>query len=270
VVRTPLIRLLVGLIVALGSPWATAQAAPSEGRQIVHESWTFKDGAPEVVTALAQTSDGSLWLGSPSGLFRFDGVRFELFRSPFGDPLYSTNVSALLAVGEGLWVGYVFGGFSFVKHGKVSNFAEPTASISGFAHDKRGITWAAAAAGGTRSGLWRHDGTAWKLIGMDWGIPNGAMGQVGFDREGTLWALMGARGPEIPKQLYSLAQGDKQFRKVATDLHVHGFTRDADGIVLTSSAPPGQFVPPVFEGSISVPSGAEKMAKSAIIALNKP
>ena len=58
-----------------------------------------------------------------SGLFRFDGVRFELFRSPFGDQLLSTNVSALFAPPTGgLWVGYRFGGFSFLKNGKLTNF----------------------------------------------------------------------------------------------------------------------------------------------------
>ena len=169
-VRTHLSSLFLAVFAAIGSLCSTAQASSPEGQQIVHESWTFKDGAPEVVTALAQTSDGSLWLGSPSGLFRFDGGRFELFRSPFGDSLYSTNVTALLAVGDGLWVGYLFGGFSFVKHGKVTNFAEQTSSIGGFAHDKRGTTWAGAAASAQSSGLWRHDGTAWQLIGMDWGI----------------------------------------------------------------------------------------------------
>ena len=88
--------------------------------RIIHQSWTFKDGAPESVETLAQTIDGYLWLGTPSGLFRFDGIRFELFRSPFGDQLPSTNVSALFAPASGgLWIGYRFGGFSFLKNGKL-------------------------------------------------------------------------------------------------------------------------------------------------------
>ena len=59
---------------------ATAQTPVPDAQRIIHESWTFKDGAPESVQGLAQTADGYLWLGTPSGLFRFDGVRFELFR----------------------------------------------------------------------------------------------------------------------------------------------------------------------------------------------
>ena len=94
---SPLLSLVMALAAAFNSQWATAQAGPSESQRIVHESWTFKDGAPEGVTAFAQTADGYLWVGAPEGLFRFDGVRFELFRSPFGDPLHSTNVSASFA-----------------------------------------------------------------------------------------------------------------------------------------------------------------------------
>ena len=59
--------------------------------KLVHETWTFKDGAPEP-NAFAQTSDGYLWVGSAAGLFRFDGVRFELSTRhsaiPFGRQTY--------------------------------------------------------------------------------------------------------------------------------------------------------------------------------------
>jgi len=43
--------------------------------------------APEAVWAQAQTADGYLWMGTVAGLYRFDDIRFELFRSPFGDRL---------------------------------------------------------------------------------------------------------------------------------------------------------------------------------------
>jgi hypothetical protein len=59
-----------------GSPWTPLQVA---NWQLRHDTWTFKDGAPEGVRALAQANDGVLWLGGSSGLFRFDGRQFELF-----------------------------------------------------------------------------------------------------------------------------------------------------------------------------------------------
>jgi hypothetical protein len=36
--------------------------------------WSEKDGAPSQISALAQAEDGSLWIGSAAGLFRFDGA----------------------------------------------------------------------------------------------------------------------------------------------------------------------------------------------------
>lgn len=45
--------------------------------QFFHAAWTINLGAPSGITQLAQTAVGFLWLGTQSGLFRFDGVRFE-------------------------------------------------------------------------------------------------------------------------------------------------------------------------------------------------
>ena len=95
--RRPFRLVPILLIAAFSWQWAMAQAAAPQSQRIIHESWTFKHGAPEGVSALAQTADGFLWLGAPAGLFRFDGVRFEPFRSPFGDQLLSTYVFALFA-----------------------------------------------------------------------------------------------------------------------------------------------------------------------------
>ena len=43
-------------------------------------SWQSDDGLPDdSVAGVAQTTDGFLWIGTPSGLARFDGLRFETF-----------------------------------------------------------------------------------------------------------------------------------------------------------------------------------------------
>src|ERR1700722_10664822 len=147
--------------------------------QVGHDSWTFKDGAPEDVTCLAQTNDGFLWLGGPNGLFRFDGTRFEPFSSAFGDRLLSTNLYSLFAPPSGgLWIGYTFGGFSFLDKGRVTNYASGIGSVYGFAQDRDGIVWA-----GASSGLWRFDRSGWQHIGAEWNAPAGPVAQVGFDSE---------------------------------------------------------------------------------------
>ena len=73
--------------------------------QFVHTSWTEKDGAPTGILALAQTTDGYLWIGTTAGLFRFDGLRFVRFEPQAGESLPSTRINRLVATHDGaLWI----------------------------------------------------------------------------------------------------------------------------------------------------------------------
>src|SRR5262249_46224991 len=46
--------------------------------QYVHRIWQLPQGLPDAtITAIAQSTDGYLWLGTETGLVRFDGVRFS-------------------------------------------------------------------------------------------------------------------------------------------------------------------------------------------------
>jgi signal transduction histidine kinase/ligand-binding sensor domain-containing protein len=227
--------LLVLFLTALQGSLLFGQASCAANLQVGHDVWTFKEGAPEDVIALAQTADGFLWLGTPTGLVRFDGTRFEPFHSPFGDKLLSTNIYSLLAAPSGgLWIGYTFGAFSFLKDGRVTNYsveiASSTGTVWGFAQDRAGILWAA-----TTSGLWRFDHSSWQHLGAEWNAPLGSVGKVGFDREGTLWALTGAASLSA-RQLFYLSPGTRKFQAAETDLSVLGFTLDPDGNVVTSPA----------------------------------
>src|SRR2546428_13990469 len=69
--------------------------------QLDHKAWMIQDGAPPNVVALAQAADGVLWIGTQSGLYRFDGVRFEEFQPPAGPSLPSPFITALLALPDG-------------------------------------------------------------------------------------------------------------------------------------------------------------------------
>ena len=61
--------------VAGGGFSASAGAAPN----YFIRSWQSEAGLPQnKVTAVVQTHDGYLWVGTYSGLARFDGVRFTV------------------------------------------------------------------------------------------------------------------------------------------------------------------------------------------------
>ncbi len=55
---------------------AWSQTSPLRLQQLNHKAWSMADGEPGEIDAIAQTPDGTLWLGGTVGLFRFDGVRF--------------------------------------------------------------------------------------------------------------------------------------------------------------------------------------------------
>lgn len=69
--------------------------------------WNTAHGLPDArVQALAQTRDGFLWVGTVSGLARFDGLQFTLFNQRNVSALRSENVLALAEDHSGrLWVG---------------------------------------------------------------------------------------------------------------------------------------------------------------------
>ena len=226
--------ILLWTIFAVQFPSLFSQVPGEAHLEIGHNFWGFKEGAPEGTEALAQTGDGFLWLGARTGLFRFDGTRFELYRSPFGDQILSTNIYSLFAPPSGgLWVGYTFGGFSFLKDGRITNYGGDTASATGsvmdFAQDKDGIVWAA-----TTSGLWRFNGSQWRHIGSEANVPSGAFADVGFDRDSILWALTGDRNLTAEATVMYLQPGRRQFEIAEGGLKVRGFTWDADGYVVTS------------------------------------
>ena len=94
----------LALLSALASP-ATAQLrAPVP--EYVREHWTVADGLPiNTVTAVVQTRDGYLWLGTNDGVVRFDGVRFTVFNAGNTPGLPSNRVSSLLEDRAGaLWI----------------------------------------------------------------------------------------------------------------------------------------------------------------------
>jgi PAS domain S-box-containing protein len=218
------------IVTCCGSVSSLGQTPSPVNVQMVHASWTFNEGAPAEVQCLAQTNDGFLWLGGPNGLFRFDGTRFESFSSPFGDRLLSTNLYSLFAPPSGgLWLGYVVGvGFSFLDKGRVTNYANETGTVYGFAQDKEGIVWAA-----TSSGLWRFDHSGWQRIGVEWNVPAGSITEVGFDRKGILWALAGSKG--APVDLIYLLPGTRHFKTAERNLSIYGFLLDADRAVMTDA-----------------------------------
>ena len=124
-------RLAVGLAVALKI------CVASNPTDFLTKHWTTENGLPQnSVTAIAQTPDGFLWLGTFGGLVRFDGFAFTVFDSNNTPALKSNRITALYVDRRGkLWFGtdtcevyaLVAGGiqlFSQLAEGASQNFID--------------------------------------------------------------------------------------------------------------------------------------------------
>lgn len=100
---------LLALALGLGLARAVETPAPQPG--VLTTSWHTEHGLPDAnITAIAQTPDGYLWLGTFSGLVRFDGVRFTLLDASRAPALAGQRIAGLLVDSAGrLWVAGEFG-----------------------------------------------------------------------------------------------------------------------------------------------------------------
>ena len=84
--------------------------------------WQVESGLPQnKVTAVLQTQDGYLWLGTYNGLARFDGVHFTVFNDNNTSELPSSRITSLFEAADGtLWIGDESGHVTEYKQGQFS------------------------------------------------------------------------------------------------------------------------------------------------------
>lgn len=227
-----ILRRLVALLIlaTIGSvaPIATDAAAQTNPFQtLAHRIYDQESGLPEtLISSVARTPDGYLWLGTRRGLVRFDGSRFRLFTPDDTPALRSSYISRLATDGSNrLWIGTA-GGLAVLEKGAFravgteagfgswpieAVFADRSGAVwvstdsvmlrsaggrfevvadhpvAAFAEDRGGRIWV-----GTDEGLFRVDGG--RLVAAP-GSPDRSLGAVtalATDAAGALWA--GVRG----------------------------------------------------------------------------
>src|SRR5229473_1753066 len=134
--------LLAGVLLASG-PGAFALDPGLDMSQYAHTAWKVRDGFTQgYITAMAQTPDGYLWLGTEFGLLRFDGVRNVRWQPPAGQQLPDNRIHDLLVARDGtLWISTVKGLASW-KDGKLAHYPELAGQILGpLLQDRKGTIW---------------------------------------------------------------------------------------------------------------------------------
>ncbi len=224
----PAVVLLTGLAAFLACTKACALDLNRSLRQFHHTAWTLKDGGPGQISAIAQTSDGYLWLGTSSGLFRFDGLRFERVERRGDVRLRANNIFSLATTDDGgLWVGYTLGGATFIQGDRIHNYGEaeglPVRTIYRFAKDLDGRLWAI-----TSAGLRRFDGKRWLELEKDAGYPENVPGvSMAVDKAGTLWV-------STRTGIFFRSRGEAKFQPIEERIDFAQLALAPDGRVWTS------------------------------------
>ena len=183
--RKWLILVVLGFLQAL--PMCAALNPALALTQYTLDLWSTDAGLPHAsVTAITQTPDGYLWLGTEEGLARFDGVHFTVFDTQNTPALKSKRISALLVdARKNLWIGTEGGGLTELSHGKFLNYTNRNGlssdAILSLYEDASGDLWV----GTDGAGLDRfHQGTFTRQTGP---LLNAAVFSIRGASDGSLW-----------------------------------------------------------------------------------
>jgi signal transduction histidine kinase/ligand-binding sensor domain-containing protein len=153
--------------------------------QYAHTAWRIQEGhVPPAMLSLGQTTDGYLWIGTQSGLFRFDGVRFVPWTAPAGSNLPDQRVYGLLGARDGsLWIG-TGAGLAQWKDGKLKVLAKE-GRFGALLEDHHGVIWAGHTRRASIAGLCRIESSTLRCFGN--GTPP-YIQSLYEDTNGSLWA----------------------------------------------------------------------------------
>ena len=155
--------------------------------QYRHTAWRIQEGAfASAPNAIAQTSDGYIWIGTSSGLVKYDGARFSPWLPPAARSLSSAIIYSLHASSDGtLWIGTAAGLASW-KNGQLQKHV--SGRINSILEDHKGRIWIARSrvpslSGGLCQIIGEHPG----CIGGDDRMRLSYAEALSEDRQGNLW-----------------------------------------------------------------------------------
>lgn len=249
-----LFRALALCVLLVHLPGRAAAPAPLLD-DYTHTAWTRLQNAPVDVLKITQTTDGWLWVATATGLYRFDGQRFERVERVYGHALDSSNVIGLTADGkQGLWVGYRLGGIRQFFPGGSRSFGEaeglPVGGVIHIEALRDGAVWV-----GTRDGAayLAPGARRFQVLGGEVGLPDKFVYQILIARDGTQWigSLQGLFFRKPGQLRFTQAWPREQLLAIAEapDGTIWARTPSYQYYRVRTSAPaPGQEPAPAFPG----------------------
>jgi ligand-binding sensor domain-containing protein/anti-sigma regulatory factor (Ser/Thr protein kinase) len=180
--------LILGLLPLFGAAPARALDPGKSLAACSVDTWRAREGVPGWVRALAQTSEGYLWVGTNVGLVRYGGGRATAIAAAPAQERAS-DVTGLLAARDGtLWINPGRGDPVCARDGILTDCLPagqqlaPGTRIADIHQDAQGHFWLAA-----DEGIYRFDGRALTLVHPAARLPFDRATAVHRDARGRLW-----------------------------------------------------------------------------------
>jgi len=167
-------------------------ASSSEEKDLIDLKIPYGLAIPGAVVTQTLDETGKLWVGTASGLRRFDGKSWKSFDSA---GLPSNSITALAASGASIWIGTTSGvarikqknsDFEVRRFGE--NFGLRSQKVTAVAVDSRGREiWVGTADGGLSRLEITKEASTWKMFGLADGILSDTVRSMSYDPSGGLW-----------------------------------------------------------------------------------
>ncbi|GLH74506.1 histidine kinase [Geothrix limicola] len=253
---------LRGLVIVLswlgGSVTASALDPARPLATLAQHTWRSEDGLlQDTASALLESRDGFLWIGTGAGLVRFDGATFDHY-SRLNLPGFEHNAVQGLAEGAdgALWIGTSEPGLYRLVHGEIRVFgvAEglPGHPILRLLRDRNGTLWAAP----TEGPLLRFDGTRFQSVPSD--AVHLRIRALATDADGTLWAGTAGSG------LWRLREG-RLVLAALTAADITAVETPKEGGILVGTRSQGLLT--LSDGRLEPPAWARSLPRKAVSSL---
>ena len=155
--------------------------------QLAHFAWTLRNGFSNgAVYAIAQTPDGYLWLGTASGVVRYDGARLTPLPLGPGQKLPNAASAAILPARDGsVWIGTLDGLVRWKNGGLTEYPVFARRTVLTLLQQRDGTVWAGSF-GGPTGRLCAFRGEQTTCYGDD-GQLGDSVSSLYEDTDGTLW-----------------------------------------------------------------------------------
>jgi ligand-binding sensor domain-containing protein len=226
-------------------------------RTYVIDSWQMEDGLPgQTVNAIAESPVGYLWVGTDSGLARFDGSRFRSYTRENTTAIADDNIRHLLVARDGsIWIGTDGGGVVEYSKGSFHNYISRnipgSAFVLGLYQSSDQVIWVS-----TDAGLFRVQNDQLVLANQELGIPavpadeakrdRSAVDAVMEDRSGRMWVGGSQLFASIHGHAREFALQPKDSRT-----HIRTLLESRDGSIWAGTV----------EGLFCLPPGASKFSR---------